>query len=65
MDAMALSPEWGAFQLSVSALGENTYRVLVFNFAGATVPEGDVGGVSREPCPWMWLLARTPWCCRK
>ena len=43
MDAMALSPEWGAFQLSVSALGENTYRVLVFNFAGATVPEGDVG----------------------
>ena len=43
MDAMALSPEWGAFQLSVSAWGENTYRVLVFNFAGATVPEGDVG----------------------
>lgn len=43
MDAMALSPEWGAFQLSVSALGDNTYRVLVFNFAGATVPEGDVG----------------------
>lgn len=43
MDAMALSPEWGAFQLSVSALGENTYRVLVFNFSGATVPEGDVG----------------------
>lgn len=43
MDAMALGPEWGAFQLSVSALGENTYRVLVFNFAGATVPEGDVG----------------------
>ena len=43
MDAMALSPEWGAFQLSVSALGENTYRVLIFNFAGATVPEGDVG----------------------
>lgn len=43
MDAMALSPEWDAFQLSVSALGENTYRVLVFNFAGATVPEGDVG----------------------
>ena len=43
MDAMALSPEWGAFQLSVSELGENTYRVLVFNFAGATVPEGDVG----------------------
>ena len=43
MDAMALSPEWGAFQLSVSALGDNTYRVLGFNFAGATVPEGDVG----------------------
>ena len=43
MDAMALSSEWGAFQLSVSALGDNTYRVLVFNFAGATVPEGDVG----------------------
>lgn len=43
MDAMALSPEWSAFQLSVSALGDNMYRVLVFNFAGATVPEGDVG----------------------
>ena len=43
MDAMALSPEWGAFQLSVSALGDNTYRVLVFKLAGATVPEGDVG----------------------
>ena len=43
MDAMALSPEWDAFQLSVSMLGDNTYRVLVFNFAGATVPEGDVG----------------------
>lgn len=43
MDAMTLSPEWGAFQLSVSALDDNTYRVLVFNFAGATVPEGDVG----------------------
>lgn len=43
MDAMALSPEWGAFQLSVSALGDNIYRVLVFNFTGATVPEGDVG----------------------
>ena len=43
MEAMALSPEWDAFQLSVSALGDNTYRVLVFNFAGATVPEGDVG----------------------
>ena len=43
MDAVALSSEWGAFQLSVSALGDNTYRVLVFNFAGATVPEGDLG----------------------
>ena len=43
MDAMALSPEWSAFQLSVSALGDNIYRVLVFNFTGSTVPEGDVG----------------------
>ena len=43
MDAMALGSEWGAFQFSVSALGDNTYRVVVFNFAGATVPEGDVG----------------------
>lgn len=43
MDATALTPEWGDFQLSVSALGDNIYRVLIFNFAGAMVPEGDVG----------------------
>lgn len=43
MGATALTPEWNAFQLSVSALGDNVYRVLIFNFVGAMVPEGDVG----------------------
>ena len=65
MDAMALSPEWGAFQLSVSALGDNTYRVLVFTRRRHGLKATWVWRKSREPCPWMWLLARTPWCCRK
>jgi hypothetical protein len=42
---MALTLEWTGFQLSTSNLGGNTYRILIFNFSGLTVPDGDVSVV--------------------